>query len=83
MKPSRVDHDDAIKAYAAIRASCVEMPRETRAGACKEVVVRDLGALSTVVVAYTYEERISRDDYGEFLRALTRWLLGADSLVEI
>lgn len=83
MKPSRADHDDAIKAYAAIRASCFEIAPERRAGAFKEIVVHDLGALSTVVVAYTYEERISHNDYGEFLRALTRWLRGADSLVEI
>ncbi len=83
MQPSRADHDDAIKAYAAIRASCHEVAEKGSHATCKTSLTRDLGALSTIVVAYTYQERISRSDYGEFLRVLARWLLTADNIVEV
>ena len=83
MKLSRADHDDAIKAYAAMRASWGEVPRGKDDGRFKDVLVRDLRALSTVVVAYTYEERISRGDYGEYLRVLVRWLADAGSVMEV
>ncbi len=83
MQPSRADHDDAIKAYVAIRASCREVAQKGSHAPCKTSLSHDLGALSAVVVAYTYQERISRSDYGEFLRVLARWLLTADNLVEV
>ncbi len=34
------------------------------------------------VIAYTQTECISHSDCGEYLRALTRWLVKAESLVE-
>jgi hypothetical protein len=83
MKPSRADRDDAIRAYAAMRSSCSGMPEGAPNATFKDVLLNDLSALSTVVVAYTYEERISRSDYGEYLRVLTRWLGSAEAMVEV
>lgn len=80
MQPSRADRDDAIRAYAAMRSSCGALSQGKRSATFKDVLLNDLSALSTVVVAYTYEERISRGDYGEYLRVLARWL-GADAAV--
>lgn len=83
MQPSRADHDEAIRAFSAIRSSCCGRPDQRRGGRLKEALVRDLGALNKVVIAYTQKERISHSDYGEYLRALARWLVDAESVVEV
>ncbi len=83
MKPSRADHDEAIRALSAIRSSCCGTADHRCGSRHKQALVHDLGALNKVVVAYTQRERISHSDYGEYLRALTRWLVDAESLVQV
>ncbi len=83
MQPSRADHDEAIRAFSAIRSSCCGKGHQRRGSERKEALVHDLGALTKVVIAYTQKERISQSDYGEYLRALARWLVDAEGVVEV
>ena len=83
MRPSLADHDDALRAYAAIRSALSAMAMDTRIGTSKEVVARDLVALDIVAFAFVSDEQVTRAEYGEFLRALVRWLIRAKGMVRI
>jgi hypothetical protein len=83
MKPSRSDHDDAITAFAAIRSSCCGLPEERCDRDFKVSLLHDLEALNNVVVAYHCEQRISRAAYGDYMRALARWLDDARVPMEV
>jgi hypothetical protein len=83
MKPSRADHDYALRAHAVIHAGSLQASRDRRAGSSINSAARDLATLDVVAAAYLHDERVTRTEYGEFLSALARWLLGAKGMAEL
>jgi hypothetical protein len=79
----RADHDYALRAHAVFGAGFLHESGHRRTGGSRTRADRDLATLEAVAAAYLHDERVTRTEYGEFLGALARWLLGGKGAAEL